>query len=308
MKISIRLRKILSSISYPLYLKSAIFYQQLVRYFISFHLDKKKHIYSSLAELRRYKRSDTVFILGSGSSINNYNIEFLDHINKNDSIGFNFGMMMKLVPNYFVLEMGRDKNISEKLFNNINIVSNEYQNSCILVKDGDFQKHNLNDTNLVENISVKVLKVSSVPINKEKNFDYLSSYISNKYTKCTKKTNKVPTIYSKRATVFSLINFAHILGYKNIILCGVELDNNKYYYNDLRDELLSKGFLLPEIYPEKKIHKTNDPKISEITIEKLILFYDRYILKENGIKLYTATNESVLAKNLPVYWYKDKKL
>jgi hypothetical protein len=260
---------------------------------------------SNSRHLIRYKKSDTVFILGSGATINHYSSQQKEQIRKHDTIGFNFGMMMEFIPNYFILEMGRNKNVSKMLFNNINIVSEDYRNTCILIKDGDFQKHNLNNVIIDDKVNIKVLRVSSIPINKEKNFRYLSTYIFKKLKLYTSKLNKRPTIYSKRASVFSLINFAHVLGYSNIVLCGVELNNNKYYYNDFREELISKGFLLPEIFPENQIHKTNDPKVSEITIEKLILFYNQYILKESGINLFVATKESILSNNLPVYWKKD---
>ena len=48
------------------------------------------------------KNSDTLFILGSGESINS--IKIWDKIRKHDSVGFNYFIFNDFVPNFYIFE------------------------------------------------------------------------------------------------------------------------------------------------------------------------------------------------------------
>ncbi len=54
--------------------------------------------------IKNYKKSDTIFILGSGSSVNDLTEENWTVINSHDSIGFNFWLIHEFVPTFYFIE------------------------------------------------------------------------------------------------------------------------------------------------------------------------------------------------------------
>jgi hypothetical protein len=295
------LRIIISRINYPLYIKISLIYQGILRIFFKFGLRKDKHIYLTLNDLLKNKRSDTVFIFGNGSSINRYSIKVKNHINQNDIICLNYGMMNGYKPNFYFVELDKNQKENMKIVNNLNLLNDEFKKTIVIYKDGDFIKNNLNNFKFKKKLSIRVLRVDSVPINSYKNFNFLSKFLVKEINYFRNNGLKVPTIYSKRASIFSIINFANLLGYKKIVLCGVELNNNIYYYDSKRLELIKKGFQFPPKI-NNGIHKRNNPESNTITIDKLIYFYNDFILKDQGIKLFIATKNSVLSDRLPLYF------
>src|SRR5690606_5685681 len=52
-----------------------------------------------------YKRSDTIFLLGSGPSINRITAQQWANIKQHDSIGFNFWLAHKFIPTFYMLQL-----------------------------------------------------------------------------------------------------------------------------------------------------------------------------------------------------------
>ena len=55
--------------------------------------------------VKKYKKSDTLFILGSGSTINKISDKQWGKIDDHDSIGFNFWLVHDFVPDFFKFEL-----------------------------------------------------------------------------------------------------------------------------------------------------------------------------------------------------------
>src|SRR5438105_10010101 len=58
-------------------------------------------------DLHAYKRSNTLFVLGSGASVNEISPERWKVIARHDSVGFNFWLVHPFVPTYYFLEVIR---------------------------------------------------------------------------------------------------------------------------------------------------------------------------------------------------------
>src|SRR5690625_2390488 len=70
----------------------------------------KPYFYKTKTELSTDRLAkDTVFILGSGESINFLEAHKWKDISDNDSIGFNFWPIHEFIPTYFTFELPRDK-------------------------------------------------------------------------------------------------------------------------------------------------------------------------------------------------------
>ncbi|HLA81367.1 MAG TPA: hypothetical protein VJP78_07100, partial [Thermoleophilia bacterium] len=61
----------------------------------------------SLDEVRERKRSDTLFILGSGPSIRRVRPGQWEYLGQHESFGINFSLLLNIVPTYHLMEDGK---------------------------------------------------------------------------------------------------------------------------------------------------------------------------------------------------------
>src|SRR4051812_26800845 len=99
------LRKIAFRLPYPLLLRLLVLHREL------FALPRERRLVrnAGVATLDRvyleaYKQSDTLFVLGSGSSINQISAERWSGIAAHDTLGFNFWLYHPFVPRFYFFE------------------------------------------------------------------------------------------------------------------------------------------------------------------------------------------------------------
>ena len=77
---------------------------------------KQKNVYKTLdiIDLKKYKKSEKLFILGSGFSLNNITTQQWKEINANDSFGFNFSLLnYDHIPTYYTCEALKPENLND---------------------------------------------------------------------------------------------------------------------------------------------------------------------------------------------------
>lgn len=242
-----------------------------VRYFIKC-LPILSHIEVPYRFMRN-KNSHTLFILGSGESINNITDSEWKHINKHDILGFNNSCFLKIKNTYYFYEissLGTEQNLLR--FNEIKKRIDDKYITIVIIK------------NLLSNYGIKIPIKNCVAFpelyiatNNENIFKY--------YLRMIKlfKINRYFLI-NKRASVFSAAVFGIALGYKEIVFCGVDLNNTKYYYQNYLKYPSAKNVKTGQ--STKGTHKTADPKfgmpihialkiLSEVESETKFFIYNK---------------------------------
>jgi hypothetical protein len=69
----------------------------------------------SIPEVRRRRRSDTVFVLGSGPSLTSITTAQWQEIAAHDSFGINYSLLVNFVPTYHLMEDGKEPWLREHL-------------------------------------------------------------------------------------------------------------------------------------------------------------------------------------------------
>ncbi len=104
-------------------------------------------------------------------------------------------------------------------------------------------------------------------------------------------STSLPILSAKGSVLFSAINFALLLEYKNIVLVGVDLYNRDYFW--LKDNEVRTIDLLRDATKEEKHFTTN--KIIEL-LEPIIKDYSN-----KNVKFYTYNEKSLLRNIMEVY-------
>ncbi|HHX70281.1 MAG TPA: hypothetical protein GX708_19795 [Gallicola sp.] len=259
----------------------------------------KKTPWLNSGDIKNKKTSDTIFIMGSGRSINNYSEKQWKDIVNSDSLGFNFWLLHEFIPSYYMYELPRDKKMKEDFLYNLEHVEEEYRNTLIFLKEGNNGKKNSRviPTNIFK--QTKVLFNPTIPIIEVSQLERALKFIQKTINK---KDNRKIVVFNKRASLFSAVLFSYLCGYKNIVLCGVDLNNTSYFYEENAKEIINRGLRVPNTGQRGNIHKTDNSEYGEVTISELLKGLDNVILRPNNIMLYTGSKESALYDWLPYYW------
>ena len=247
------------------------------------------------------KKSDILFILGSGNSINN--IDNWEDIRKHDSLGFNYFLFHKFVPNIFVIESTYPA-LEKEYTAQLNLIKKK---KSYLKKSDLYLKIN-NGYNKIKKIldenSVKYKLIYELNFN-SKNINELNIQINKKLN------NLLKSFFFLGQGTASIERFclnAYYAGYKKIVLCGVDLNNKKYFFDDtanLPDNLkkISKDILKSKSTAHSnELHTTSDPKLckSGITVQEVLKVYQNFFFKSK-CQIYVLNKKSLLAKYFPVY-------
>lgn len=238
------------------------------------------------------KRTGRVYVLGSGGSVNN--IELWTKIREHDSIEFNFWVLHAFVPDTLFLEIPRSKNRHKAIVDALRKRAAEYKKTSVVIVD---------DQEISNNRQLKALFGAY--------FKYVGLVVSAPSVSVYRSVARVLFSLSKHSdrlfceggsSVDRIISYCILRGYKEIVLCGIDLNNVNYFYEDLAFVSKDVCGCVPTTDQEgRAVHKTNDPSelrmgitVEESIIALLPLCYSR------GVKLYIENPESALAKILPV--------
>jgi hypothetical protein len=257
--------------------------------------------------LKNYKKSETVFILGSGSSINQLRDHQWDIIASSDSIGFNFWLIHDFIPSLFFFELPRDLDRRMILSKLLNKKSRDYQETPIVVKKVfGHEKEGLLDF-IPQKIYSNIFFARTVDLvsrNEPQHLLLLQKRLKalQKLRYITKDSSQIRILFQQRASLSYLIIFAYMMGYNNIVLCGIDLNNTNYFFSERETYYQHKGIPTPNNVQQDQVHKTMHATLNPLTVDRVIYSINQCLLIPNNCHLYIGSKESALYPELPFYF------
>lgn len=244
-----------------------------------------------------YKTSDTLFILGSGSSINDYSKEQWDLIKKHDSVGFNFWLIHDFVPTFYVFEENADISKVDTFYKILHEKKEQYKEVPIIAKDVEAKGISVHK---IPGILRRNLFLSTDIVLPEDDKNKFRSHLKFYLSFIGKLNNtKIEIIPKKRATLSYLLFLAREMKYKNIVLCGVDLNDSKYFYfnKSYESQLKPEKDLI-----EEHIHPTNQQLKTNIPISDTIELLQNELFTEDNIKISVGSKKSALYPRFDYYF------
>lgn len=252
------------------------------------------------SNLFKRKNSNTLFILGSGFSLNSLSHHQWRIIQSCDILTFNYTYMVDIKPTYYLCELA-DQSIMSKIAADLNSIS-DYNDVPKLFKPihpNIIQAINrFNKLNLLNSIFLPVLWLpSSDPRSFKDNFWRLSNisrFLPVSYP-------SVQTIF--RASLDQAIGLGIQLNYSEIVLCGVDL-NTKYFFEDAK--LLREGILPPLNVNQVNnatpgIHPTVDKSKTKLTIIDVVKEFNLFCVNSTDTSLFYHGPSLEFTNYLPDY-------
>ncbi len=258
-------------------------------------LSADRYIFLNIGDLMAKRRTSRIFVFGSGYSINEISEDEWKDICRYDSIGFNGAFHLNKVPfTYFLLRAGHEtlngffewRIHAEYILNKIS-TNSVMHDTAFLFPRGFVSEF----TNRL--IGYRLWE-SGRPI-----FKFFTDRISRRPNK-----NLEEGLVHRAGTLCSAISFAVAMGYKEIVLVGVDLYDNRYFWVSGDKTLAWDSVGKKEIEAESNVrglawsskHNTVNNGVIDI-----ISNWARILEMESSVKLSVYNPKSLLAVNLAVF-------
>jgi len=260
--------------------------------------------------LSKDKKSETLFILGSGSSVNELSENQFSHIAKHVSIGINLWVAHDFVPDAYsfeaggfppleneipqMLQMGRELARPEVLLREPKVLllrpNSPSRTSQFLPIPEALTAH----TFVYGRSNVPELQIQ---IAERGTRDFLRSYLRFRAPRHALPDNG--------ASVVRMIFLALALGFQKIVLAGIDLNRSSYFWYS--DGAITSRPELSSIFPRPvgEHHGTTETVKRPHDTKALIVWIRRALRDFTGAQLYVASSSSSLAKDLTLYPWED---
>jgi hypothetical protein len=243
----------------------------------------------TINDLVKVKKSDRVFILGCGDSINKMNSSKFDHIRMHNSISIGPWIYHSFIPDICTLELSNrfDVEFSEQerfLLKKLESCSSSYSSTIFLLKSRIPHDPITNEIYKTITTRYNFNWVDTRIIFSETKFNLTLTICMLYFLRCFDSTTRF--IQYQGSLIWSIL-IAYKMGFKEIILCGIDLKGN--YFFDQGQKLTEKEH--PSLIKSK----------SSLNLIESVLTFEKYLLRKRGVKLLINGENLAFIGKLPEY-------
>jgi hypothetical protein len=254
----------------------------------------------SEVDLHAYKRSDTLFVLSSGASINDISEERWAGIAKHDSAGFNFWLVHPFVPTYYFLEVITRSDASGA-FEPFVSIANERAAAYRRVPKIAMELWKRGEQTL-PHFSAEFRRNMyaaynlPLPARTEEELVQGLRYLASRGW--LQPEPRFSALLKYAASLTTMLIFALKLGYRRVVLCGTDLRHSDYFYHDAARYPVWANFNRPT--SDTTVHATELDFAWHVPVSRAVYVMNRELLKPAGIALYIENTNSALYPALPI--------
>jgi hypothetical protein len=248
----------------------------------------------SLEDVRsKYKKSDTVFILGGSESINDITDEQWSHIAEHDSIGMNLWPVHHFVPTYYYTNYPRNKVHFDHFKDSIKKNIHKYNKTIFFISSNRALRRGIHPRiipDLFPEASLCCFYEYTEPIKLRSNEMITQDSFS--------------TSLYYRGGLSLILDLINSLQYKHIVLMGIDLRNSVHFYDTYPNMhwQFDTGYSLPIEIKRNKPHETLNTKgDTKIPMSEYLYAVNDLYFKPSGITLSVGSDRSILLDRLPLY-------
>lgn len=275
---------------------------------------KKSDLNVTLSNLPHPKvvKDKTWFILGTGSSVNQYNFNQWKKIKENSSIGINYWVLHDFIANYYMLELIGDV---DPILEVMRLRKNDLKDKNFIIK-GNYCK-----SQIYQGFHERVLRLPNEIRNNlflAKDFPIPGRTKSEFYKSLNllfnfgffSKTGYLNYLAQSRATITTAIILGVKFGFKKIVLCGVDLKNTSNFYLSDYGNYINKSYSIPLFeqqscnHNNKQVHWTDRDTENRIKVSDSIKVMEEFFRKKLDVKIFVGSKESKLFPEIPLFKWK----
>lgn len=295
------LKSLAKSLPYPLFLR--LFYAwDRVQWRARAEAARKRAGIPMLdqVDLLQIRSSDTLFVFGSGPSINKISPERWQMIAGYDTLGFNFWLYHSFVPKFYFFE-SIEKPASPEAFDSFLTLAGRRAADYASTIKVMTEFHRLG-TQTLDHLppafkqNVFTAHKVEAPARSEAEFARALRYLQDRGA--FQVTGRFSSLLKYASSLTSILVFALKLGYKRIVLCGIDLKTPDYFFQDRR---IYPESWEPAVEQRKERHDTDLPLTWRLPATRAVAVIKQQLLDPAGVELYAESEDSALWPMIPAF-------
>lgn len=246
------------------------------------------------------RTSDTVFIMGSGPSINSFSRSNLQEIAAHDSIGFNFFLVHEMVTSHYLLQLPPPGPFRSSLIELLKLRQSDYQDSQIMVRGDKTFRGPLSFGEVADSLfgQKKVWFLPELAINSRVQIDPYQMMEFFSFLGLLSSGVVGRAVPKWRGTLGLALSLAYQMGYENIVLCGFDMQDSTHFYDAPVYENRFPALVLPKPGDsnidtfESTAHSTN-------TVSRYVSEFARFAQERSDTRVFLASRYSRLQGLIP---------
>jgi len=252
-------------------------------------------------DILKYKTADTIFILGSGPSINDITQKQWEHICQCDSMGFNYWLAHDFVPTYYILQNISNINEDQRMLKLLQDKLDLYKNVPFIIRGNRLIQPDLDPSFLGLFRNDQVYYVNEIPIHSECEVDPAQLIKFFELLKLFGRNKIKPGIPKLYASIPMIMNLCYIMGYKKIVLCGIDMKTPGHFWDAEKYKTVRERYAL-EKKNESKIMMLNDRGAKKYTVSDAIRAQKEYYQARGAVQVYIANKNTALYPHIELYF------
>lgn len=249
--------------------------------------------------LVKRKSADTLSVLASGSSINELDDADFEFIDSTDSMALNWwGVYHDYVPDFYKFEFLGEPKLDTKWIHNINDNAAEYEDTTLIYDPEQIYNEGESISDYLRRLRPSfwenLVDIRLTQYFVESDAEFCPTLLDSLFP--TPLGNR---FLHYRGSLSQAVAMGEYMGYDNIILFGVDLDDSEYFWGE---------------HPVWEFRDRPDSDDEHVTaaddtfkgIDDYIRTLDSEILPDRGIQLYIGSQQSRLYPDLP--YFRDRFL
>ena len=241
-------------------------------------------------DLGTVKGSDTLFVLGSGPSINRIPAERWQAIARHDTVGFNLWLLHPLVPKmYFFESLERDNPAYQPLLDALAERAGDYAETVKVIMDMDPPRESLFE--LPTGVRHKLYGAKTISMLARDEREVAAGLRYLKRRGAFRPASRFDALMKYNGTLTTMITLGLKMSYRTIVLCGIDLKRQEYFF---QDPVLYPRTRDMELRPREKTHFTNTANPWMVPMSTVVDQMQRSVLEPAGVELYVESRDSAL--------------
>ena len=259
-------------------------------------------------DIQSMRASDTLFVLGGAWSINDISEERWSIIGRHDSVGLNFWPVHAFVPRFFQLEnicYDYQPVMYDALRGLLQRRSEAYENTVKIVTNVEPGKRRQMVFELPEGWKKKLYLGFSMPVAARNEEELRAGILYMRSLGAFSPRARISWFFKYGGSVIGMMTLAVLMGYKRIVLCGVDLNRQEYFYQDRERYPECAGW---EFVSRKEMHLTTRRLPWLVPALAAVYLFKELVLDPENIELFVESGASTLYPRVslaPVSLFKE---
>jgi hypothetical protein len=249
----------------------------------------------------RFDPAQTLFILGSGESVETFQHNHWDEIAQHTSIGVNAWPLHPFVADIYAFEPFDPQSTDYvQLYSDVLHEQrfSEKAPTILLFRphsDLDAERYSLMPENLQKDALLygRIVPQTHVRANLLRDISIIHRHHRSGGINSA-------LVMDLGATIIRMVSLGYLLGYRKIVLAGVDLNGGEYFWQKNPQHLVDRGINSFSPGHNRAVHETMTRDVKAFILTEVLEEFQKLFTQAGG-SIFTASGESTLASFLPTY-------